>query len=214
MYQAGPYSPNHATAGTFAFRAELLKETRYEDHAALAEEKFFLKNYTVPFVQLDPLKTILVFSHEHNTFDKRKLLDQEHNQYFKESPKTVNMFIRKPEEERIQQFFLKDIDELLAKYTPGEPSMKPDVMVQVKKIEEERQKLKAQNQQIVIHREGEPPKTLTAEEAMQLMNTQNDTIRYLTARVVELEKTIEQMKLSVLPVPPPVLPPVPLEESS
>ena len=63
MYQFGPYGPNHAAAGTFAFRTELLKSTSYEDHAALAEEKKFLKDYTVPFVQLDPFKTILVFSH-------------------------------------------------------------------------------------------------------------------------------------------------------
>ena len=42
MYQCGPYGPNHATAGTFAFRTELLQQTRYDDHAALAEEKAFL----------------------------------------------------------------------------------------------------------------------------------------------------------------------------
>ena len=27
----GPYGPNHVTAGTFAFRRELLKEHKYED---------------------------------------------------------------------------------------------------------------------------------------------------------------------------------------
>ena len=80
MIQCGPYGPNHATAGTFAFRSELLKQTKYENTAALAEEKAFLKNYTIPFVQLDPLKTILVFSHEHNTFDKRKMLENMHGE--------------------------------------------------------------------------------------------------------------------------------------
>ena len=60
MWQFGPYSANHATAGTFAFKRELLKDHRYEEHAALAEEKAFLKNYSVPFVQLEPKKTILV----------------------------------------------------------------------------------------------------------------------------------------------------------
>ena len=30
--------------------------------AAIAEERAFLKGYTIPFVQLDPLKSILVFS--------------------------------------------------------------------------------------------------------------------------------------------------------
>ena len=72
MIQCGPYGPNHATAGTFAFKTKLLEQTKYEDTAALAEERAFLKDYTIPFIQLDPLKSILVFSHEHNTFDKRK----------------------------------------------------------------------------------------------------------------------------------------------
>ena len=62
MYQFGPYGPQHSTAGTFAFKRVLLEQTEYSDEAALAEEKQFLKNYTVPFIQLDPFKTILVFS--------------------------------------------------------------------------------------------------------------------------------------------------------
>jgi len=144
MYQCGPYSPTHATAGTFAFRAELLKQTRYDDHAALAEEKAFLKNYTVPFVQLDPMKTILVFSHNHNTFDKRKLLENPNPQFCKPSPKTVDMFIRTPEESHIKQFFMKDIDALLENYAPGKPNMKPDVLKQIKEIENEREQMQRQ----------------------------------------------------------------------
>merc|ERR1712070_885206 len=95
MYQFGPYNKNHATAGTFAFKRELLKEHKYEDHAALAEEKAFLKNYTVPFVQLEPKKTILVFSHIHNTFDKKKLLENGENKFQKSSPRTVDEFVKK-----------------------------------------------------------------------------------------------------------------------
>ena len=82
MYQCGPYGPNHATAGTFAFKRELLAITKYNESACIAEEREFLKEYTIPMVQLDPLKTILVFSHEHNTFDKRKLLDGKNNKFF------------------------------------------------------------------------------------------------------------------------------------
>jgi len=37
MYRFGPYGPNHATAGTFAFKRELLKQTSYENDALLAE---------------------------------------------------------------------------------------------------------------------------------------------------------------------------------
>ena len=54
MYKFGPYGPNHATAATFAFRKELLKKTRFDESSCVAEEKKFLKEYTIPFVQLDP----------------------------------------------------------------------------------------------------------------------------------------------------------------
>ena len=85
IYQFGPYGPMHATAGTFAFKRILLKETSYEDDAELAEEKHFLKNYTVPLVQLDPMKAILVFAHQYNTFDKRKLLINPHPNFVRET---------------------------------------------------------------------------------------------------------------------------------
>jgi hypothetical protein len=40
MYQCGPYA-NHSTAGTFAFKRELLDITKYDDVAAVAEERRF-----------------------------------------------------------------------------------------------------------------------------------------------------------------------------
>ena len=90
MKRFGPYGPNHATAGTFAFKRKLLKHHRYNDEACLAEERAFLKDYTVPFVQLDPMKVILVFSHEHNTFDKRKLLVNANPDLVRDSPSNLN----------------------------------------------------------------------------------------------------------------------------
>lgn len=210
MYQCGPYGPNHATAGTFAFKARLLDDTKYEDHAALAEEKAFLKNYTVPFVQLDPMKTILVFSHNHNTFDKKKLLENPHPDYFKESPKTVTDFIRKPEEKHIEKFFLHDIDALLAKYEPGDPKMKPDVLEQTKKIEEERKKQMALHQQqfmkqmphqtpsIVIQEPGKPPRSLTVEETLQIITNQQQDIQNLTSRIRDLEEMVVDLQNQIL----------------
>ena len=74
IYQLGPYGKSHATAGTFAFKRELLKETSYDNDAEMAEEKHFLKNYSFPMIQLNPLKTILVISHDNNTFDKKQMI--------------------------------------------------------------------------------------------------------------------------------------------
>jgi len=206
MYQCGPYGPNHATAGTFAFKARLLDDTRYEDHAALAEEKAFLKGYTIPFVQLDPMKTILVFSHNHNTFDKKKLLDNPHPDYFKESTKTVSDFIRTQKEAHIQKFFLEDIEGLLATYEPGEPKMKPDVLEQTKKIEEERQKMMLQHQQqnpstpggIMVQEPGKPPRMLSQEETLKLIQTQQQEIQSLTSRNKELEEMLVDLQKQLI----------------
>jgi hypothetical protein len=190
MYQSGPYGPNHATAGTFAFKAELLKQTQYENHAALAEEKAFLKNYTIPFVQLDPMKTILVFSHEHNTFDKRELLKNPHPDIFKESPKTVDMFIKYEDEEHIKKFFLKDIDKLLANYEPGLPKMKPDVLKQIKEIDEERSKMMQQQNAyapIMLQQLGKEPVALTSQQVVEMIQQQQQQINSMTEYIKQLE---------------------------
>jgi len=132
MYQIGPYGYNHATAATFAFKKELLNQTNYEDEACLAEEKKFLKDYTIPFVQLDPLKTIIVFSHNHNTFDKKKLLTP-NNKFVKESNiKLTDIII----DYDFIKFFTSDIDNELEKYTPGNIENKKDCLIQLSQMNE------------------------------------------------------------------------------
>ena len=128
LYQFGPYGKNHATAGTFAFKKKMLENSNYNNNAALAEEKEFLNGYTVPFIQLDPLKTILVFSHRHNTYNKEKLLINANEEYVKKSDKTVDLFIK---DKNIKEFYMNEIDKLLINYKPGEPEMKPDVLKQI-----------------------------------------------------------------------------------
>lgn len=73
LWLAGPYGKNHATAGTFAFKRQLLERTSYDEESKSAEEKEFLKNYTIPMIQLQPQQTIICIGHNRNTFDKRKL---------------------------------------------------------------------------------------------------------------------------------------------
>jgi glycosyltransferase involved in cell wall biosynthesis len=199
MYQFGPYGPNHATAGTFAFRKELLEHSRYEDTAALAEEAAFLKGYTVPFVQLDPLKTILVFSHIHNTFDKRKLLESPESNYMRVSPKTVDLFIRRPNEAKVKKFFMEDIEQLLAEYKPGEPAMKPDVLKQIAEIDKERTSRNSGQTKVMMKRgDGLPDVELSIEDLLKIMHqqsdeirTQGEKIRYQSEQILNL---VEQLK--------------------
>jgi len=193
MYQFGPYGPNHATAGTFAFRRDLLKITKYNETACLAEEKEFLHNYTIPFVQLDSLKTILVFSHNQNTFDKKKLLNSGQNKFMKESDKTVDTFIRRTNEENIKKFFMEDIDPLLEKYSPGDPSMKPDVLKQMKEIDEERSKMVNQ-QQPMINQPGKPPEQLDLPKAVNIIKSMQETLRQRDNRIKELEEKIKLLE--------------------
>ena len=138
MYQFGPYGPNHATAATFAFRKELLQKTRFDETAQVAEEKKFLKDYKIPFVQLDPLKTILVFSHNHNSFDKKVLLNQMPNPFINDTPLKPSDFVKEPS---VLQFFMEDINKLLDNYQLGSPENKPDVTKQIAQIQETREKM-------------------------------------------------------------------------
>ena len=141
IVQFGPYSETHATAGTFAFKRTLLDMSSYDEKAALAEEKHFLKNYTIPFVQLDPKQTILVFSHEHNTFDKRKLLQNMNPKITKYTEEKVKDFVK---EDDVYDFFMNKIDKLLEDYDPGLPKHKPDVLEQTVILEKQREELMKQ----------------------------------------------------------------------
>jgi glycosyltransferase involved in cell wall biosynthesis len=196
MYQFGPYGPNHATAGTFAFKRKMI-ENKYDDDACLAEEKSFLKNYTVPFVQLDPKKVILVFSHEHNTFDKRKLLDSGQNNFVKESNKTIDDFIKQRE---LKEFYM-NIDSLLQYYSPGSPMMKPDVLQQLITIEETRRKRAEEmvqngshGGQIMYNQEGKEPVALNNQQIVELVKQQQTQITQQTSQLKEQGEKLIQIK--------------------
>jgi hypothetical protein len=199
MWQFGPYSANHATAGTFAFKRELLKDHSYEEHAALAEEKAFLKNYSVPFVQLEPKKTILVFSHIHNTFDKKRLLENGQNQFQKESNKTVDEFVK---EEEMKEFYMNTIDKLLENYEPGHPKNKPDVLKQIKEIEEERKKMAMEYQQrqqeqgegkIILNQNGQNIE-LNNQQIVQILQKQQEQLQQFSKLLREKDEKIKELE--------------------
>ncbi|QKJ85615.1 Putative glycosyl transferase [Paramixta manurensis] len=70
IYTTGSFGDRHALNGTFAYHRRFLKKHRYDDDLNLAEEGSFLNGFTVPVLQLDPLRSILCISHHTNTFDK------------------------------------------------------------------------------------------------------------------------------------------------
>jgi len=131
----------------------------------------------------------LVFSHNHNTFDKKRLLENPNPQYTKPSDKTVDQFIRFDYEKNIKEFFLEKIDSLLEEYAPGAPDMKPDVIKQTKEIEEERKKMREQGQQkTYMIQQGDKQIPLTLELATQIIDS-------LQKQLVEKDKIINQLRL-------------------
>jgi hypothetical protein len=200
MYQFGPYGPNHATAATFAFRKELLKQTRFDETASLAEEKKFLKDYTIPFVQLDPLKSILVFSHNHNSFDKKELLKQLPNPFIKDTNITPSDIVK---EYGILQFFMEDINKLLDDYSPGLPENKPDVTKQLIQMRETREKMvqdeikKNNEYNSLMHKLSNPVNSKSGQgkidelslvvQELSIENTQlKDKVKYLEGKIKQL----------------------------
>jgi len=119
----------------------------------------------------------------------------------KESPKTVDTFIRQYKEAPIKKFFMEQIDAALAAYEPGLPAMKPDVLVQIKEIEAKRQEMMEEEMKkqqmmgpIVIHREGEPPIALSQQDVVNLMQQQNQQIILLQKQLKE-EQEINNIRV-------------------
>jgi len=193
MLQFGPYGPNHATAATFAFKRELLQKTKFDEESSVAEEKKFLKNYTIPFVQLESKKSILVFSHNHNSFDKKELLKQMPNPNVHETPLLPKDFVK---EEDLLKFFMEDIDSLLENYEPGKPGYKPDVKQQLEELKEERQK----KMQEMIKQQSEYQDTINKismitnpNNKQQQLNEQAITIQNLILENNQLKEQVQYL---------------------
>jgi glycosyltransferase involved in cell wall biosynthesis len=174
IVQFGPYGPNHATAGTFAFKKELLLITSYNEDQSVAEEKHFLKKYTIPMIQLDPKKVILVCAHNQNTFDKRTLLNGKQTTKLQYTSLKIKDFIKDSE---LRHFFKVKMHEDLLTYAPGEPSMKPDVL---HCIEEK----KKENEFAIQYGN----KRLVGKEILQQLNQQQHYIKLLQEKIAKLEQ--------------------------
>jgi glycosyltransferase involved in cell wall biosynthesis len=101
IYKFGPYNQNHATNGTMAWTRSYAQSHTYDENVTHAEEKSFLENYKHPMIQLDALKTMLVISHSENTFDKKKMRDQE-NPFVKKTNSKIKDFIK---DSKLREFY-------------------------------------------------------------------------------------------------------------
>ena len=193
IYQFGPYGPKHSTAATFAFRRALLTDHQYDEKIAVSEERSFLKNYTVPFVQLDPFQSILVFAHEHNSVNKEMLLENAHPDYIKPTTLLVEVFV--PDAD-IRDFYMHRLPLLLPDYTVGRPEGKPEMLKQIEELKRVRKaewnRLKKEGEGKVTIRIGDaPPKTLPIQEVVNILQQQHEYINQLTEMLKGKDLEIE-----------------------
>jgi uncharacterized phage infection (PIP) family protein YhgE len=96
---------------------------------------------------------------------------------------------------------MTDIDEALAKYAPGDPSMKPDVLTQIKEIEEERKKMATAQQppggSFMINEPGKPPRPITQQEIVDIMNRQTEEIKGLNEKNQAMETMVAQLQKKI-----------------
>jgi ribosomal protein L5 len=69
------------------------KTHKYDETVTHAEEKSFLDNYKNPMLQLNPQKVMLVISHSENTFDKKKMRE-DNNSFVKKTNMKIKDFIK------------------------------------------------------------------------------------------------------------------------
>jgi hypothetical protein len=128
-------------------------------------------------------------------------LENPHPDFFKESSKTVDMFIKSMYEEDIKDFFMNRIDGLLEKYEPGEPKMKPDVLKQMVEIDEQRKKMMEEKQgmpQIIMERPGEAARPMTPAEIVEALRQHQQMNQLLQKRVKELEAMVHGLQLQLV----------------
>jgi glycosyltransferase involved in cell wall biosynthesis len=74
LYKFKSFGPNHSTNNCMAWKKEYLINNSHDLSKEMAEEASFTNNFSEPMVQLEAEHSIIVSSHDGNTFNKRELL--------------------------------------------------------------------------------------------------------------------------------------------
>ncbi len=90
IWSIGPFHPNHASNATLAYRKTYIKNHEYNNNETKTEETHFLNNYREQLIQLDPMSTILVMTHNSNTVSK----DMSRNSAARKTTLTIQDFIK------------------------------------------------------------------------------------------------------------------------
>lgn len=113
LYKFKPFGPNHSTNNCMAWKKSYLKDNKHDDTKEMAEESSFTKLFTEPMVQLDAEHTIVVSSHDGNTFNKRELLvggTHKINPQLSQIDEPITNYIKEPFYTRLRNLFYHEFD--------------------------------------------------------------------------------------------------------
>ena len=201
VVQFGPYITTHGNASSFAFKKALLDETSFKNNCIYGEEKVFLKNYTVPFLQLEPLKTFLVLSHNNAIYSKLKLLENVRPYYARISEKTKKTFVK---DKQLQGFFENNLQDLFDDYKDKieiDQTIFKQISLLRNEICDDLYKLseyEIANKQIIVENQEAPPSFTTSKKLNQLYEKQKEVVNKFIKKIKEKDNLIEilQQKLA------------------
>jgi len=200
IVQFGPYLINHGAASSFAFKKKLLDETSFQNKCIYGEEKHFLKNYTIPFVQLDTLKTFLVFCHNNANYNRTKHLENIKHEYVKISDKAIKSFVK---DKQLQTFYDKQLQEVFNEYKE-KIEFDEKIFKQISKIQNEIRndlytlsKYEINNKQIIVENQESRLSITTTKKLTQLYEKQKEVVNKFIKKIKEKDNLIEilQQKL-------------------
>jgi glycosyltransferase involved in cell wall biosynthesis len=113
LYKFKGFAPFHGTNNTMAWKAEYIKNHTHDETVDNAEESSFTNNFSEPMVQLDALKSLIVCSHDYNTYNKRELLTSgtvQINPNLKEIPDAITRLMPLHYFDRYQALFFREKD--------------------------------------------------------------------------------------------------------
>jgi len=102
LLQMRIFGENHSINSCMAWKKEYLLTNSHDPETEFGEEKSFTKNFSEPMVQLDPESTVIISSHQYNTFSKKMFFILAVNLPHEEKS---NKIINKP----ISNYIKKDI---------------------------------------------------------------------------------------------------------
>jgi glycosyltransferase involved in cell wall biosynthesis len=113
LYKFKQFGPNHSTNNCMAWKKSYLISNKHDGNKEMAEEASFTNNFSEPMVQLESEKTIVVSSHDGNTFNKRELLvggSVKINPSLDEIKKPIIEYIKEPFYSKYKEQFVKQFE--------------------------------------------------------------------------------------------------------